>query len=164
MKENYLFQISFLKSLKLCHSLAKILTLTITFPLSLFILIKEGFVLDRFLDLLLFNLLPLGLSFILSLFLFIMGFIYPVTLNPNEICATDYFGFKKAYTWEELSNLELKLVSGIQYLVFETNNSNKLWVPTILGNDKEFNRLFLEFTKSKNPKIYNLFSMSLNEQ
>lgn len=148
MKENYLFQISFLKSLVLCLSLAKTLTLFITLPLTLFILIKEVFVLDRYLDLLIFNLIPLGLSIILSLFLFFMGLFFPVTLNSKEIRATDYFGFKKTYNWEELSNFELRSVSGIPYLVFEINNSNKLWVPTILGNDNEFNRLFLEFTKS----------------
>ena len=99
----------------------------------------------------------IGILLFLTFLIFFLGIFFPVRVYGNQISATNYWGKRHIFTWNELNSAELADASGVTYLVFSNQNEKKIWIPLLIGELDSFIDFVLEKTESLNPDFYITF-------
>ena len=127
--------------------------------LALISLFTSGFSLLSFFEgLLIAVILPLFVVSLITFLVFFLGFLFPIKVNPDIISATNYWGKRHKFYWNELNHVELADASGVTYIVFSNKQEKKIWVPILIGDLDLFLDFVLEKTELLNPDFHKNFA------
>ena len=91
--------------------------------------------------LLLMVLFVAGLIGVIGSLLFIIGLIWRVTITPETLRCSTYWGVYKTVSWASIQTAHLSSAAGVPYLILESTESTAdLWLPLWLAGYDDFLR------------------------